>query len=120
MNSMKIDKDTLDKIERLPLILRMAAKFLLNCLEKIVNDECDETEVINALNAVKDNSEGRYSTAELMNYDEAGNALGFGVTNRVGLKRFLDKHNVKQVKFGSTKVGFPRSKIIALQNKKKK
>ena len=116
---MKLDKEIQDKIEKLPLILRMAAKFLLRCLDKLINDECDETEVLNALNAVKDNSEGRYCKAELMNYDEAGDALGFG-SNRVGLKKFLDKNNVKQVKFGSTKVGFPRSKVMGLLYKRKK
>ena len=116
---MKLDKETQEKINKLPLIFRMAANFLVRCLDKLINDECDEKEVINAINAVKDNSEGRYSKSELMNYDEAGKALGFGVTNRAGLKKFLDKHNVKQVQFGSMKVGFPRSKIINLINRKK-
>ena len=116
---MKLDNETKEKIDKLPLTLRTAANFLLKCLDKLLNDECDETEVINALNTVKDNSDGRYSKAELMNYDEAGDALGFG-SNRVGLKKFLDKNNVKQVKFGATKVGFPRSKVMGLLYKRKK
>lgn len=117
---MSLDNETQDKIDKLPLSLRMAVNMLIMCIEDIIEFKCDEKEVTEAVNAIKDNSEGRYCKSDLMNYDEAGIALGFGTTNRVGLKRFLDKHGVKQVRFGSTKVGFPRSQIISLKNKNKK
>ena len=115
---MSLDNETKDKIDKLPLSLRMAVNMLIMSIDDIIDCKCDEKEVIEAMNTVKDNSEGRYCKSDLMNYDEAGVALGFGTTNRVGLKRFLDKNGVKQVRFGSTKVGFPRSKIISIKNRK--
>lgn len=113
---MKLDKETEDKINNLPTVMKYIVAFLLKCIDDIINGKCDDKEIIKAMNTVKDNSEGRFSKEELMNYDEAGNALGFGTTNRVGLKRLLDNNNIHQVKIGSTKVGFLKSKIIELKN----
>lgn len=69
------------------------------------------------MSTVQNNTNSRFSECDLLTYDKAGNLLGFGTTNRVGLKKLLDKNGIKQVTFGNTKVGFRRDEVMALKER---
>lgn len=114
---MDLDVSTKSKIEKLPLIMRMAAYYLLDCVDKIIDGKCSEAEVSTVMGTLKQNADARYGNEDLMNYDKAGNALGFGCTNRSGLKKLLDRYNIKQVVINNMRCGFLRSEIMALADK---
>jgi hypothetical protein len=46
--------------------------------------------------------------------------LGFARTNRVALKRELDRNGIKQVTMNGHRVGFPKKDVELLMNKRKK
>lgn len=117
---MLVTQETKDKIDKLPLPLRVASNMLLDCLENIIDGKCNPDEVVNTIGTLEQNAKGKYSNEDLMNYDKACDALGYTRTNRVGLKRVLDKHDIKQVTMNGHRVGFPKSKIEALIAKLKK
>lgn len=114
---MKLDYETKEKIERLPFVLKYITNYLLQAVDDLINGKCDEDKVANLAGNLKLNAEGKYSNEDLLNYDEAGKILGYGTTNRMGLKRLLDKHGVKQVKIKNNSCGFERSEIIAVKDK---
>lgn len=53
----------------------------------------------------------------MLNYDKAGEILGFGTTNRAGLKKLLDKNGIHEVIINNMKVGFRRDEIMLLKDK---
>lgn len=112
-----LTEESRNKIEKLPLVMRTAAQMMIQCIERMINGECNEDEVTSTIGTLNQNSQGRYSNVDLMNYDKAGEILGFGTTNRVGLKSLLDKHGIKQVVFNNRKCGFRSSEILALRDK---
>lgn len=79
--------------------------------------DCDESTVVSTMGTLNQNAQGRYSDDDLLNYDKACKILGFSVTNRVGLKRLLDKNGIKQVIIHNTPCGFRRDEIMALRDK---
>lgn len=117
---MLVTRETQDKIDKLPLPFRVASNMLLDCLNSLVNNKCDETQVATLVGTLNENAKGKYSNDDLMNYDKACDALGYTRTNRVGLKRELDKHGIKQVVINGHRVGFPKHKIEALVSRLKK
>ena len=117
---MLITQETQDKIDKLPIPLRIAANALLNALENLIGNKCDNEEILRTMSDFNDYAQGRYSEEELVNYDDACRILGYSVNNRTGLKSFLDKDGVKQVVLNGHSVGFPRRKVEALLHKKKK
>lgn len=114
---MKLDDETKEKIERLPYSLRFVLDYLLQAIDDIINGKCSEDKITNMAGNLKLNSEGKYSSDDLVNYDEAGKILGFGTTNRMGLKKLLDKHGIKQVLIKNNTCGFDRGEILALKDK---
>lgn len=106
-----------EKINKLPVVIRYVIHILLDCIDNIINGKCDEDEIISTVSTLNNNASGRYCKDDLLNYDKAGEILGFGSTNRVGLKRLLDKHNIKEVVINNMKVGFRRSEVMALRDK---
>lgn len=106
-----------EKIEKLPSVMRYVIHVLLDCIDNIINGNCDEDEIISTASTLNNNASGRYCKDDLLNYDKAGAILGFGSTNRIGLKRLLDKHNIKEVVINNMKVGFRRSEVMALRDK---
>lgn len=105
------------RIDKLPPFMRYVIGTLLDCIDNIINGKCDEGTIVSAMSTVQNNVNGRFSKEDLLTYDEAGNVLGFGTTNRVGLKKLLDKNGIKQVMIGNTKVGFSRSEILVLKER---
>lgn len=106
-----------EKIDKLPYFMRYIINALLDCIDNIINGKCDEETIVSAMSTVQNNTNSRFSECDLLTYDKAGKILGFGTTNRVGLKRLLDKNGIKQVTFGNTKVGFRRDEVMALRDK---
>lgn len=104
-----------EKIGKLPFCLRYVAGMLVDGISEIIDGKCSEEEIARAAGTLQNNAECRFSKYDLLTYDEAGEILGFGKTNRVGLKHLLDKHGIKQVIFGKSKMGFKRSDILALK-----
>ena len=116
---MLVTQETQNRIDELPLPLRMAANALLNALENLVSNKCDNEEILRTMSDFNDFAQGKYSEDDLVNYDEACDILGYTRTNRIALKRELDKHGIKQVVINNQRVGFPRHKVEALLRKKK-
>lgn len=114
---MELSKETKDKIDKLPIVLRMAVNYLLDAVDKIINGECNEDAVTSTMATLNNNASGRICKDDVLNYDKAGNILGFGATNRTALKALLDKHGIKQVVINNMKCGFLRSDIMALRDK---
>lgn len=114
---MELNDETKAKIDKLPLILRTSVNYLLDCVDKIINGECNEDAITSTMATLNQNAQCRYGKYDLMNYDEAGKVLGFGSTNRMNLKVLLDKNNIKQVVINNMKCGFLRSEIMALRDK---
>lgn len=98
-----------EKIDKLPFFMRYVIYKLVDCIDDIINGKCDEQILVNTMSTLENNANGRYSKDDLLNYDKAGEILGFGTTNRIGLKNLLDKNNMK--------VGFRRDEIMALKDK---
>ena len=101
----------------MPLVVRLCVDSLLGLIKKILNNECDEDEVTDALATLNANADSRYADEDLVNYDQAANILGLSVTNRIRLKSLLDANGVKQVVMHNQKVGFKRSELLSLRPK---
>lgn len=114
---MELDSESKDKLAKQPFIIRQAANYVLNLLNTIINGGCDESTVVSTMGTLNQNAQGRYSDNDLVNYDNACKILGFSVTNRIGLKRLLDKNGIKQVKIHNMPCGFRRDEILALRDK---
>lgn len=106
-----------EKIDNLPYFMRYVINTLLDCIDNIINGKCDEDTIISAMNTVQNNTNSRFNEYDLLTYDKAGEMLGFGTTNRVGLKKLLDENGIKQVRFGNTKIGFRRDEVMALKER---
>lgn len=114
---MELDSESKDKLAKQPFIIRQAANYVLNILNTLINGGCDEDKITSTMGTLSQNAQGRYSDDDLVNYDNACKILGFSVTNRVGLKRLLDKNGIKQVVINNMKCGFVRSDIMAIRDK---
>lgn len=114
---MELNDKTKEKIDKLPIVLKMAVNYLLDMVDKIINGECNEDAVTSTIATLNNNAEGRICKDDVLNYDKAGDILGFGATNRTALKALLDKHGIKQVVINNMKCGFLRSDIMALRDK---
>lgn len=114
---MDLDDKTKEKIDKLPIVLRLAVNYLLDAIDKIINGECNEDAVTSTMATLNNNASGRICKDDVLNYDKAGEILGFGATNRNGLKAVLDKYGIKQVIINNQRCGFLRSDIMALRDK---
>lgn len=114
---MELDETSKDKLSKQPFIIRQAANYVLNLLNTLINGGCDENTVVSTMGTLNQNAQGRYSDDDLLNYDKACKILGFLVTNRIGLKRLLDKNGIKQVIIHNMPCGFRRDEIMALRDK---
>ena len=106
-----------ERIDKLPLFMRYVIYKLVDCIDDIINGKCDEQLIVNTMSTLENNANSRYGKDDLMNYDKAGEALGFGSTNRTGLKKLLDKNGIHEVVINNMKVGFRRDEIMALKDK---
>lgn len=114
---MNLDKETKDKIDKLPIVLKTIVNNMFDAIDNIINGKCDEETLTSTASTLNNNAKGRICNEDILNYDKAGKILGFGCTNRVGLKRLLDAHGIKQRTINNMKCGFLRSDILALKDK---
>lgn len=113
--SVKIDRESREKLKALPPIIQMAARALLDALDRLINGECDETAIQQSMATIDCHSRGKYGSEDLLTYDKAMKVLGIGDRNR--LKRLLDSERVKQITIHNQKVGFRRSDILAVKSR---
>lgn len=105
-----------DRYNKLTLPLRVVANALMDCLDRLFNGDCDESQVTESMSKIEAMSDGRYKSSDLLTYDEACSILEMPITNRVGLKKLLDRHGIKQVKIHNQRVGFRRHEIEMLRD----
>lgn len=94
--------------------MRAAAEALLGAAERILDGDCNEEAIFQAVATLDANSQGRYNDDDLLTYDKAMKILGIG--DRGHLKRVLDLYGVEQVTMHNHKVGFPRGRVLAVKD----
>ena len=114
---MNFTEEEQSKLDRLPLVFKLAINTLLDAVRRILDGDCDESAITDTMATLNNNSQGRYADEDLVNYEEAAKILGISVTNRMKLKLLLDMNNIQQVTLHNQKVGFKRSEIMALRSK---
>lgn len=114
---MTFTADEQNKIDKLPLVLRMALQALMSAINNIINGDCSDEEVTHTLSTLSNNSNSRFANEDLVNYEESAKILGISVTNRARLKTLLDSHGIKQVVIHNQKIGFKRTDILMLKDK---
>lgn len=113
---MKLDEETKEKIDKLPIVLKTAAHYLLDALDNVINGNCNEDTLTSTIGTLNNNAKNRVGKEDVLNYEKASAILGFG-RNLAGLKALLDKNGIKQVKINNQSCGFLRSDIMALNDK---
>ena len=114
---MNFTEEEQSKLDRLPLVFKLAINTLLDAVRRILDGDCDESAITDTMATLNNNSQGRYADEDLVNYEEAAKILGISATNRMKLKLLLDMNNIQQVTLHNQKVGFKRSEIMALRSK---
>ena len=104
----------MESLSKLSPIKRQMFHVLLDGIKRLFRDDCSDDDVYNMLNRYNAESRGYFNEHSFVNYDEAMKILHIG--NRVTLKAFLDRHNVKMRKINNQRVGFLRSEVEALEN----
>lgn len=120
MKYIKLTDEGMEKIKNLPFSLKYIAKYLIEGLESIFNGDCSEEQVLSSMGTLKQNAEGRVGKNDVVNYDKACKMLGLKVTNRIGLRRLLDRNGIRQVTINNQYCGFLKSDIEALCDKMNK
>ena len=114
---MNFTEEEQNKLDRLPLVFKLAINTLLDAVRHILDGDCDESAITDTMATLNNNSQGRYADEDLVNYEEAAKILGISTTNRMKLKLLLDMNNIQQVTLHNQKVGFKRTEIMALRSK---
>ena len=114
---MNFTEEEQSKLDRLPLVFKLAINTLLDAVRRILDGDCDESAITDTMATLNNNSQGRYADEDLVNYEEAAKILGISATNRMKLKLLLDMNNIQQVTLHNQKVGFKRTEIMALRAK---
>lgn len=105
------------RIDRLPIILRSAVRYMSDAIHNIIYGNCDEEALTDAMATVNSNTTGRYSDADLLTYDTACKLLRIPTTNRAKLRKLCDRYGIKQVQIHNHKVGFMRSDILKIKSR---
>lgn len=114
---MNFTEEEQSKLDRLPLVFKLAINALLDAVRRILDGDCNESAITDTMATLNNNSQGRYADEDLVNYEEAAKILGISTTNRMKLKLLLDMNNIQQVTLHNQKVGFKRTEIMALRSK---
>lgn len=114
---MNFTEEEQSKLDRLPLVFKLATNTLLDAVRRILDGDCNESAITDTMATLNNNSQGRYADEDLVNYEEAARILGISETNRMKLKLLLDMNNIQQVTLHNQRIGFKRSEIMALRSK---
>lgn len=119
---MLITEETQRRIDNMPLPFRIVCNALLDCLENVLGYKykCNTEELVKIVSDLEQNAKGKYCNQDLVNYDQACDMLGYTRTNRVALKRELDRNGIQQVTINGHRVGFPKKDVERLASKRRK
>lgn len=93
-------------------LLNVVDSIYNNIRNKIINNECDEKDINNAVVAFHPSVNKEYFKAsDYCNYDEACKILRVPITNRVKLKSICNQYGVECVYVKNRPLGFPKREI---------
>lgn len=99
-------------------IIKVAYKMLRYAMDRLLNGDCSEDELAYTIETMNKLGTDYVHPNEFLNYDKAMELLGYG-NNRVGFLNLMRKHNIKNEVVNNVKIGFSRTKILALKTKLK-
>ena len=97
----------------LSMIKRIAIEFLESLKAKIINNECSDEDITDAMTKFHPQSHGYVKEEDFVNYDKALKMLGLS-NNRAKLNQLCKKYGIKNVKFNNASIGFPKKEIERL------
>lgn len=97
----------------LSMIKRVILDLLDRVKEKVVNDECSDEELTDALTKFHPQAHGYVKEDDFVNYDQALKILGLS-NNRTKLNQLCKSYGIKNVKFNNASIGFPKKDIERL------
>lgn len=89
--------------------LQQLRKILSDGIQRIDNDECDESKAVGMIARFNVESDEYYGKKRFVNYDKAMNITG--IRSRGMFKQICDSNNIKEKTIGHIKIGFLRSEI---------
>lgn len=101
---------------KLSPIKRAALKILDNLKEQIITD-CDDGEIVEALERFNPENNGYVREDQYMNYDQAMKVVGIG--NRTTFNEICKRNNVVNYTFKNAHIGFRKKDIEKLAIKLK-
>lgn len=100
--------------EGLSMIKRLALEILDNLKIKIINDDCDDSEIMEAMTKYHPSVNKEYfNPKDYCNYDEALKILKLS-NNRAKLKQLCDEYGIECVYVKNRPLGFPKKDIERL------
>lgn len=100
--------------EGLSMIKRLALEFLDNLKIKIINNDCDDSEIMEAMTKYHPSVNKEYfNPKDYCNYDEALKILKLS-NNRAKLKQLCDEYCIECVYIKNRPLGFPKKDIERL------
>lgn len=97
----------------LSMIKRIAIDLLESIKSKIINNECSDEDITDAMTKFHPESHGYVKEDDFVNYDKALKILGLS-NNRAKLNQLCKKYGIKNVKFNNASIGFPKKDIERL------
>lgn len=98
----------------LSMIKRVALEFLDNLKARIISDDCNEDEIMQAMAKYHPSVNKEYfNPKDYCNYDEALKILKLS-NNRAKLKQYCDEYGIECVYIKNRPLGFPRKDIERL------
>lgn len=98
----------------LSMIKRVALEFLDNLKERIISNECDDSEIMDAMTKYHPSVNKEYfNPNDYCNYDEALKILKLS-NNRAKLKQLCDEYGIECVYVKNRPLGFPKKDIERL------
>ena len=95
--------------------LQQLRKILADGIQRIDNDECDETKAVQMIARFNVESDKYYGKNRFVNYDKAMRITG--IKSRGSFKQLCDENGIEQKKIGNHKIGFLREEIEGLAEK---
>lgn len=100
--------------EGLSMIKRLALEFLDNLKIKIINNDCDDSEIMEAMTKYHPSVNKEYfNPKDYCNYDEACKILHLSA-NRAKLRSLCDEYGIECVYIKNRPLGFPKKDIERL------
>lgn len=96
-------------------ILQELRRILKDGIERIDNDECDESQVYGMMSRFNAESKGFFDKHSFVNYDKAMRMTG--IRQRTKFKEMCNKHHIEMNYVNNQPVGFLRTEIEGLKDK---